>query len=91
MSSAIEITDDEADGIETVGDALQLIQAEGETMKPQTISTLEGMFTLDRDGFYIPYEEPEPKISGAWMYVLAAVVASLVVGAVWMAARAVAG
>lgn len=36
-------------------------------MKPRTIVTLEGIFTLDSTGFYQPYVEPEPK-SATWMY-----------------------
>jgi len=36
-------------------------------MKPQTISTTDGIFVLDHDGFYIPYEEPDPKLP-AWQY-----------------------
>jgi len=36
-------------------------------MKPATISTPDGIYVLDRDGFYIPYEEPDPKLP-AWQY-----------------------
>lgn len=41
-------------------------------MKPPTISTDRGLFVLDSTGFYIPYEEPEPKSSGLWLWVWAA-------------------
>jgi hypothetical protein len=36
-------------------------------MKPQTIVTIEGIYTLDSSGFYVPYIPPEPK-SVTWMY-----------------------
>jgi hypothetical protein len=39
-------------------------------MKPGTISTLEGIYTLDSSGLYQPYQEPEPKYwwSGIALY-----------------------
>lgn len=40
-------------------------------MKPQRISTLEGIFVLDDSGFYKPYTEPAPKSSGLWLYAMA--------------------
>ena len=36
-------------------------------MKPHTIVTLEGIYTLNRDGFYVRAEEREPKASGLWL------------------------
>lgn len=53
-------------------------------MKPQTISTLEGIFVLDETGFYQPYVEPEPK-SATWMYywVAGAVIAAVVAWGCW--------
>ncbi len=36
-------------------------------MKPGTISTDLGIFELDQDGFYKPYADPEPKVSGLWL------------------------
>lgn len=34
-------------------------------MKPATISTPDGIYVLDHDGFYVAYEEPDPKLP-AW-------------------------
>jgi hypothetical protein len=42
-------------------------------MKPRTIATDHGIFTLDDTGFYIPFEEPEPKVSGLWLWALAGI------------------
>ena len=36
-------------------------------MKPQRIVTLEGIYTLDSSGFYVPVAEPEPKVSGLYL------------------------
>ncbi|PBB75186.1 hypothetical protein CK227_10365 [Mesorhizobium sp. WSM4308] len=36
-------------------------------MKCQTISTLDGIFTLDDSGFYVPIVEPDPEIS-VWAF-----------------------
>ena len=54
-------------------------------MKPRTIVTLEGIFTLDSTGFYQPYVEPEPK-SATWMYWWVAGAALIAALAVWVIA-----
>jgi len=53
-------------------------------MKPQTIVTLEGIYTLDSSGFYQPYTPPEPK-SATWMYywVAGSVIAAVVAWGWW--------
>jgi hypothetical protein len=53
-------------------------------MKPATIVTTDGIFVLDSTGFYEPYREPEPRISGLWLASAGFIVFCAICGAGWM-------